>query len=457
MAIDLAHAPRSRLRALERKARIQGVFVCGCLGNAHASPLSVTNTYALLSELRFVTAFGNQGTQGEATGLQRLESRARPFDLVYCVSSKRQSDDTADDGLEMIARQLSLAAIEGVRQTLHRFQQSATPREQPGHEPLLLRTFCSATLSRPMQNRIHRLAGYLQHAIERHWLANASPGEWQWLSRTSDDEGSLKSPADPHDAAEISKIATGSSPTRAEEWCRGFGDYAATRFTYEVVSRICCQSVLRDNCRTISLSSRDPAKFAELAAQTIFSLGKRAAATTWLDDPLSDEDEAIVNKLVLSGDRVLAKIIEELEQITADTPFETAQIGRVIAAECASALQIHLGRSTTEGAVAPNPASQDATWQALDRATVDLLQCGYDRRTLILLPPSNQPTEAIEALIQARPSAAVLTAEVSEAVVFCEGSGVSSSALSRGFERVYPDIAEAARRLFTRIDIDWML
>jgi hypothetical protein len=40
-------------------------------------------------------------------------------------------------------------------------------------------------------------------------------------------------------------------------------------------------------------------------------------------------------------------------------------------------------------------------------------------------------------------------------VVFCEGSGISPSSLTRGFERVYPGIAEAARRLFTRIDIDW--
>jgi hypothetical protein len=59
------------------------------------------------------------------------------------------------------------------------------------------------------------------------------------------------------------------------------------------------------------------------------------------------------------------------------------------------------------------------------------------------------------ALLKTRPTAAVVSANVDEAVVFCEGSGISPLSLTRGFERVYPGIAEAARRLFTRIDIDW--
>jgi hypothetical protein len=98
---------------------------------------------------------------------------------------------------------------------------------------------------------------------------------------------------------------------------------------------------------------------------------------------------------------------------------------------------------------------QNDTQQALDRVDVDLLQCGYDRRTLIVVPSSNKTTEAIDALTEARPTAAIVSADVDESVVFCEGSGISPASFARGFEQVYPGIAEAARRLFTRIDIDW--
>jgi hypothetical protein len=69
--------------------------------------------------------------------------------------------------------------------------------------------------------------------------------------------------------------------------------------------------------------------------------------------------------------------------------------------------------------------------------------------------PLNKLSEAIDALMKARPTAAIVTANIDEPVVFCEGSGVSPSSLARRLKRIYPGIAEAASRLFTRIDIDW--
>ena len=64
-------------------------------------------------------------------------------------------------------------------------------------------------------------------------------------------------------------------------------------------------------------------------------------------------------------------------------------------------------------------------------------------------------SEAIDALTRARPTAAVISADVDESVVFCECAGISPSSLARGLAWVYPGIAEAASRRFTRVDIDW--
>lgn len=107
-----------------------------------------------------------------------------------------------------------------------------------------------------------------------------------------------------------------------------------------------------------------------------------------------------------------------------------------------------------EAAITARIDPQYAAQKALDEADVDLLQCGYDRRTLIVAPPDSQPSDVVEALSKARPTAAIVSANVEQPVVFWEGSGISPSSLARGFEHVYPGIAQAARRLATRIDID---
>jgi serine/threonine protein kinase len=455
MAIDLANAARSRLHNLGRRAQVQGVFVCSCLGNTSASPLSIANTYALLTELQFVSAFGNQAARGESSSLPQLESRNRPFDLVYCVKTKHRADESADDGLGLIAKQMSLASTDGVRQMLECCQQTATPKELVGQDALLLRTFGSASLVGPKQNRINRLARYLARAIEQHWMGNAGSSEWRRLDRTSDAESSLQSPSLQSDSAEGSKVAPIPCRSQAEEWRHRFGEHASTRFTYEVVSRICRQSALRGVCRTTLLSSTDPARLVEFASQAVSSICKRAAESPKLGDPLSDEDEIIVNKLASSGNHVLTKLIDEIERQSADSSFEAAKMDRIIMAECVATIQECLGQHSTGVAIDQNSTLQTDAQQALDRVDVDLLQCGHDRRTLIIVPSSNKATEAVDALTKARPTAAVVSAEVDESVVFCEGSGISPASLARGFERVYPGIAEAARRLFTRIDIDW--
>src|SRR5262249_30324583 len=102
-----------------------------------------------------------------------------------------------------------------------------------------------------------------------------------------------------------------------------------------------------------------------------------------------------------------------------------------------------------EAAITARIDPQSAAQKALDEADVDLLQCGYDRRTLILARSPVKPTDFTDALASAGPTAAVVSADVDQPVVFWEGSGISPSSLARGFEHVYPGIAQAARRLVT--------
>lgn len=266
MVIDLANGARSRAQAMGLKPRIHGMLVCTCLGNTSASPLSIANSYALLTELQFVSAYGNQGVQGRSTQLAYFESPNRPFDLVYCLKAKRRAADSVEEGLSLIAGQICLASTTGVRQRVESCWLKPTPKELATKEPLTLRTFGSASV-------------------------------------------------------------------------------------------------------------------ADSIEQCIDTLPEEAAITARIDP-------------------------------------------------------------------------QSAAQKAFDEADVDILQCGYDRRTFIVAPPDNQPSDVVEALASARPTAAVVSANVDQPVVLWEGSGISPSSLARGFEHVYPGIAQAARRLVTRIDID---
>ena len=105
MVIDLANAVRSRLQATGRRGQVQGVLVCTCLENTNASPLSVANTYALLSELQFVSKYGNRSAHSETSSLHQLESAHRPFDLIYLTKALASANHSVDEGLASIASQ----------------------------------------------------------------------------------------------------------------------------------------------------------------------------------------------------------------------------------------------------------------------------------------------------------------------------------------------------------------
>jgi hypothetical protein len=433
MAIDLANAARSRIQALGHRAQLQAVFVCTCLGNTSASALSVANTYALLTELEFVSAFGNQGTRSDSTKLQQLESRNRPFDVIYCVTTQHRGNGHVDDELGVIASHLSLAASENVSQTLQACQQTATPKELASQEPVLLRTFGSAVLAEAKHNRIDRLARYVAQEMEKQWLANNCPNE-----------------TSPCSAAESAPIKA-----QAVEWRQKFGAYSSSRFAYEAVSRIYRQSALCDAYRTVLLSSTSPAKYVELISQAISALAKRVADSSQLGDLPPGEEEIITGAINLYSHDVLAKLIDHIEQMPVDFPFDAAKADHVIVSECAAAIEEYLGQQSIGPTMDTGSAMQADACRALDEANVELLKCGYDRRTLIVAPASDRTRDAIAAVTKARPTAAIISANVDHPVIFCEGSGISPSSLARGFERVYTGVAEAASRRFTRIDIDW--
>jgi hypothetical protein len=232
------------------------------------------------------------------------------------------------------------------------------------------------------------------------------------------------------------------------------GNHASTRLAFEIASRVSRQAALRGAYRAGLQSSNDPSKVVAAASQVISSIMARQCASLPNDKASSSEDEAIIKSVVSASNRVLTKVVDEIDRLSANSSFDVAKLDQAIKLECTALAAEFLGRPSG-GNVALSPDLEAGVRQTLDEANIDLLQCGHDRRTLVFVPRTDPECNLIRDLATVRPEIATIPASVDEAIVFCEGSGISSTAFLQGLERVYPDIAEAASRFFTRIDINW--
>src|SRR5262249_31888637 len=139
----------------------------------------------------------------------------------------------------------AVSSMDGIRPTLQACRSAATPKELAADEPLLLRTFGGTSLAGPKQLRVNHLAGFFKDENERHWLEGADANDWPRMERASQSGASPSSqlPQDGPPGVEQAPQAPPKSPT--EKWSHYFGQHCCTRFAFEVVSRICCQSSLQ--------------------------------------------------------------------------------------------------------------------------------------------------------------------------------------------------------------------
>jgi hypothetical protein len=73
----------------------------------------------------------------------------------------------------------------------------------------------------------------------------------------------------------------------------------------------------------------------------------------------------------------------------------------------------------------------------------------------VFAPQSSAAGGAVEAIQKNRSLAAVIPTPLDDVVIAAEESGISPRSLAMVLERVFPGIADAARRLHTRVDVDW--
>jgi hypothetical protein len=154
--------------------------------------------------------------------------------------------------------------------------------------------------------------------------------------------------------------------------------------------------------------------------------------------------------------RVISHALDKFDFTMEDRGQHADLIDEMLPAECLALLEESAAQPEVAAAIASLIDPETASANSLECATNDLLQCGSDRRTLVFVPKQAPERGAVTEKLRAkRPLTAVVPADVDDVLVVSEEAGVSPRSLALGLERIYPGITDAARRLFTRIDVEW--
>jgi hypothetical protein len=233
-----------------------------------------------------------------------------------------------------------------------------------------------------------------------------------------------------------------------------FEAYKSLEFASEVIRQIQSLREACDHRGRLRIVPRDT--FEIVGAAKTFA-GTFVANTKQLatDNERFASSPRLHSLVTAASQRVLKREIQAFDSAHPERCLALAGINERIQADCLSQLQESLTEPELAAAIAELVNANTATAATLNSATSNLLGCGCDRRTLILVPRGEERTAAMEELRKSRPLAAVVPADVDSVVIVSEESAIAPRSLALGLGRMYPGIAEAAHRLHTRTDIPW--
>jgi serine/threonine protein kinase len=455
IAIDLANAAKSLAATRGLQVEIHGFFVCTCFVNNHASPLAAANTYSLLAELSHATAFGNKSTGENAVRTQLFESSEAPFDYTYWVPAHTRTTNADSVGaLDAAAKYLALYSTPDARATLRSCRTSRTPREQSHGRSLTLKQAGYASLADQKRAFICELASDLATEVKQYWFAHDRSADWVRLVREEQQAASVpkldtaKSSGSNAPPAVVPVDDATPLALRAR-----FKEYVSLEFATEVLRQIQRQRESRDDRGRPLILACDAKLIADTARTTISAIAAHAepssGRTRFTESP-------ILRPLIAAcSRRVLSHRIEKFDPKQPEAFLPANAVDELIRIECQSLLEESLTRPDVSTAITALIDLDKATALMLEQATADSQQCGSERRTLLFVPTDEAQNGAATKLRSIKPLAEIVPASVDDVIVVSEEAGISPQAIANGIERVFAGVADAARRLHTRIDVNW--
>jgi serine/threonine protein kinase len=455
MVLDVANAVKSLAHARGIKTEIQGVLICTCFASATSSPLIAANTYALLTELNHATERGNEGATERSTRVSLFESHEAPFDTVYCVPARNRKVDLQDDVLNSVAKYLALESIPESRAAIRSCRAAPTAREQLRPRALALKKFGCESLADRTRELLNDVSKSLANAIKRHWLTTDTSADWPHCVRMEQQAASiakLETPAGGDNGTPAEVIPYNDATPLA---LRGrFNEHLSLQFATEIIAQIERRLESRAGQGRPQLLPRDAKSVVDVARAVVSSLA--ASNVCEADGDSRFDDSPVLSRLIAEGSRrVLGQVVDQFDPKTPERQPTTDELDELLLGECRLLLEESLSQAELGEALTAIVPTEQAVAGAIERATTDLLQCGCDRRMMLVTPRDRENDVTTQALLAAKPLAAIVSADVDDDVLISEDSGISPHSLALGLEWVYPGIADAARRLHTRIDVEW--
>jgi hypothetical protein len=234
-----------------------------------------------------------------------------------------------------------------------------------------------------------------------------------------------------------------------------FKEQMSLVFASEVLAAIARQLEGRDDNGRPLLLPREakPIVDAARAAVTALAAGKSSEAG---GDGARFAGSPVLRPLIAAGSqRVLGQAIDAFDPKEPDRFLPVDSIDERLQMESEALLEESFAQPELAVALMELIELDEALAHAIEQATTDLLQCGCERRTILVVPKDKILGAAAETIRAARPLAAIVAADVDDVLVVSEETGISPRSFALGLERVFPGIAEAAGRLFTRTDVEW--
>jgi serine/threonine protein kinase len=455
VAIDVANIVRTQAARRNVSLEINGFFICPGLSGNNSAPLAAANTYALLTELNHASANGNEGSGEAARERQPFESKTAPFDLVYFVPTRaRTSDSHAVDPLESIANYLACDAIPDARTALRSCRVSPTPRESSRGRGLTLKKFGHASLADRRHEFISELALELAAAVKRYWVTEDRSREWKLRILEEQKAASVPklAPQNGNPAAPLAVVPVNDATPLALR--ARFKEHLSLQFTSDAVEQIQQRLESRDERGRPIILAREAKMIADAAAGAAAEIVRRAPIEAGPDSRFASSSE-LHSLISTASQRVLRHAIVTIDFRQPERFLAADALDHLIEAQCQKLLEESFNQPELGAALRAMQNVDQMLSRTVEQASNDLLQCGSERRTLLLVPKAEANSRAVYAMRASRPLAAVVPADVDDVAVVTEYAGISPGSLAHAITRVFPGIADAAHRLLTRIDIDW--
>lgn len=454
IAIDVANAVRSLAVNRSLAVDMHGFLVCTCFGAANASPLLAANTYCLLTELRHATELGNK-TSDDNSRSSAFESHQAPFDAVYLVPTRaRAGEARSSDPLDVVAKYLLMESCPETRAAVRSCRAAKTPREEARGSRLSIRKLGFASLGDRKLELIQQVAGELAEEVKRRWLTPDVTANWEKLIRDEEKAAALPKMQTPTEgepaAAPVVAPVNDATPLALRS---RFKELMSLQMTSDVLNEVERLLKAKDDRGRPVLVAREAKQIADAGRSAVDAFARRKQPPELLS---RFSDSPVLRSLVAAASaRVLGHAVEKFDVKAPERFLAMDMIDELVRGECEALLESRIAEPELRAALTSLMQVDEAVARTVEQATLDLLQCGVDRRTLVIAPKSSPQPTAVEKCRALRPLAAVVEADVEDVLVITEEAGMSPRSLALGFERVFPGIADAARRLHTRVDVEW--